>query len=242
MLRPVLLIGPVIAIVSLGIAILGMDASRGKDVAAQVVATSTPTRTVTPNSASVSLTASPAAIICDGVHSSVVSAKVTDAQGDNVVDGTPVSFSVVALGTSNPSDTFTVNGSASSVVTPFAGSTAGVTVVVMSGLAQASIRIDCVYVAPTATATPPSVEITLSTKSNSLHGFAGTVTFPVSPPANFSGAVVRFSKALSNVDYVVLVTPVERDCIARVTDKRADGFRIACDGLGGSVDFVVITR
>jgi hypothetical protein len=93
--------------------------------------------------ASVALTASPAAIACDGSQTSTVTATVTDADGNNVAGLTDVNFSVVALGTANPINAETVAGVASSVITPLSGADAGVTVVVSSGSAQASIRIDC---------------------------------------------------------------------------------------------------
>ncbi|MEX2246796.1 MAG: hypothetical protein WEC75_08920 [Dehalococcoidia bacterium] len=99
--------------------------------------------TVVGPAASVALTASPAAIACDGTGTSTVTATVTDSDGNNVADGSGVNFSVVALGTSNPINVDTADGTASSVITPLSGATAGVTVVVSAGDAQASIRIDC---------------------------------------------------------------------------------------------------
>ncbi len=48
------------------------------------------------------LTASPAAIACDGMTSSTVSAALVDDEGNPVVDGTDVRFEVVALGISDP--------------------------------------------------------------------------------------------------------------------------------------------
>jgi hypothetical protein len=91
----------------------------------------------------IALTASPAAIPCDGVTSSVVTAEVTDADGNPVVDGRNVNFSVVALGVASPINVPTEDGIASSEVTPLSGATAGVTVVVSSGGAQASILVAC---------------------------------------------------------------------------------------------------
>ncbi|MDE3095983.1 MAG: hypothetical protein KGK07_08280, partial [Chloroflexota bacterium] len=99
--------------------------------------------TVTGAPATIALTASPAAIPCDGKSTSTVTAKVTDSAGNNVVDGTSVTFSVVALGTANPINTTTTGGSASSVITPLSGNTAGTVVTVTSGSAAASILIVC---------------------------------------------------------------------------------------------------
>jgi hypothetical protein len=65
--------------------------------------TSTVDLTVVGAPASVVLTASPTEIACDGTASSTVTATVTDADGNNVANGTPVNFSVVALGTANRS-------------------------------------------------------------------------------------------------------------------------------------------
>ncbi len=98
---------------------------------------------------SVALAASPAAIACDGTASSTVSATVTDSDGNNVANGVDVNFSVVALGTANPINASTTDGVATSVVTPLSSSTAGVTVIVTSGDAQASIRVDCSLPVPT---------------------------------------------------------------------------------------------
>jgi hypothetical protein len=96
----------------------------------------------------VALTASPAAIDCDGVNTSTVSATVTDSDGNNVADGTTVNFSVVALGTANPINSDTTDGVATSTITPLSGAVAGVTVIVTAGDAQASIRVDCNVPAP----------------------------------------------------------------------------------------------
>ncbi|MBF6601095.1 MAG: hypothetical protein IVW36_11355 [Dehalococcoidia bacterium] len=105
--------------------------------------TRTQTITVTGVPANIALTASPAAIACDGTATSTVTAKVTDSAGNNVVDNTGVTFSVVALGTANPINTKTTAGTATSVITPLSGQTSGVVVNVTSGSAASSIRIDC---------------------------------------------------------------------------------------------------
>ena len=180
MLRRSLVIGPAIALVSLGIALLAVDGGRGEQAAAQVAPTSTRTPTVTPNSASIALTASPAEIVCDGVNSTTVTAKVTDAQNDNVIDGTPIAFFAESLGTTDPQDTHTINGEASSNVTPFpeAATAGGMTVVVMSGLAQASIRIDCI----STPSTPSPTTVPMPT---------ATIARAVAPPKTGDGSATH---------------------------------------------------
>lgn len=100
----------------------------------------------------VALSASPAIIDCNGTATATVSATVTDADGNNVADGTNVNFSVVALGTANPINSTTTDGVASSTITPLSNAIAGVTVIVTAGDAQSSIRVDCN--APAALQTP----------------------------------------------------------------------------------------
>jgi hypothetical protein len=89
------------------------------------------------------LSAAAATIKCDGTETSTVTAKVVDSAGNNVADGTEVTFTVVALGTANPINTTTTDGVATTVVTPLSNSSAGVTVIVTSGDVQESIRVDC---------------------------------------------------------------------------------------------------
>jgi len=141
--------------------------------------------TVTGVPAAVALTASPAIIACDGTQTSTVTAKVTDADGNNVVDNTPVTFSVVALGTANPINAKTTGGSASSTITPLSGATAGVTVVVTSGDVSSSIRIDCslpitpTAAGPAATATPPGGIVGPNTGTGGYLGQDGSGSFPM---------------------------------------------------------------
>jgi hypothetical protein len=110
--------------------------------------------------ANIALTAVPPQIRCDGSETSTVTATVTDSDGNNVADGVPVEFSVVALGTANPIDTETVDGTASSTITPLSNASAGVTVLVTAGddeidnVVQASIRVDCAL--PIATQPTPA--------------------------------------------------------------------------------------
>lgn len=110
---------------------------------------STADLTVVGAPANLAATAAPGSIKCDGTETSTVTVKVTDSAGNNVADGTPVNFSVVALGTANPINTTTTGGSASSTITPLSNSSAGVTVIITAGDSsiaqevQTSIRVDC---------------------------------------------------------------------------------------------------
>lgn len=111
----------------------------------------------------ITATVSPAEISCNGTSSATVSVTVTDANGNNVADGTPVNFSVVALGTANPINTVTKDGKASTTVTPLSNASAGVTVIVTAGDSsiatpvQTSTRVDCalpISTQPSPAATP----------------------------------------------------------------------------------------
>jgi hypothetical protein len=103
----------------------------------------TPTPAPTPDiPASIVLTAEPQQLTCDGVQTSTVTARVLDASGRGVEDGTEVRFSVVTLGTADPIDATTEGGIASTRVTAL-GRMVGVVVNVSSGAADAAIRIDC---------------------------------------------------------------------------------------------------
>lgn len=139
--------------------------------------TATATKTIVGLPANVSLSASPAAIDCNGVNTATVTATVTDADGNNVVDGTEVRFDVVALGTANPIRAKTEGGQASSTITPLSGAVAGVTVVVTAGDAEASIRIDCIQPTPTAPAASP------------------TPTGPITPPVTGNGGYLSQNAA-----------------------------------------------
>ncbi len=106
-----------------------------------------PTPTATPDPprppANIALTAMPAtAILCDDKDYAIIRAVVTDAGGKLVVDGTEVTWSV-ALGTVSLASPSTVNGIATSRVTPASSATTGVTVVVTAGQVQSSIRVNC---------------------------------------------------------------------------------------------------
>src|SRR5207302_6058214 len=76
---------------------------------------------------------------------------------NRVVDGTPVTFSVVSLGTADPIVARTASGQATSTILPLtpASQFGGITVTVTSGTAQASIDIGCAAAPqPTLTSTP----------------------------------------------------------------------------------------
>jgi len=100
------------------------------------------------------LTASPAAMVCDGVNSSTVAAYLVDSMGNPVVDGTPVRFNVTCLGVSDPITARTTDGTATSHITPLSGVSAGVVVLVSvrdadgNVLLEGNIRIDCVVAPP----------------------------------------------------------------------------------------------
>lgn len=119
--------------------------------------TDTVTITVIGAPADIALEAWPAEIVCDGVTSSDVTATVTDADGNFVVDGTEVRFDVVALGTAYPIVAETVDGEAYSTITPLSGITAGVTVIVSAGdaEAEAAIIVACIEAVPTPPPPPP---------------------------------------------------------------------------------------
>jgi hypothetical protein len=152
-------------------------------IAGQVTRTQAITISGVPDA--IALTASPAQIACDGSATSTVTAKVTDSAGNDVVDNTPVTFSVVALGTANPISVKTTAGSASSTITPLSGSSAGVIVIVSSGSVQASIRVDCSLAVATPaaaapTATPPGgVIVPPSTGNGGYMGQNGSTGLPM---------------------------------------------------------------
>jgi hypothetical protein len=124
--------------------------------------------------ANLAATAAPATIKCDGTETSTVTVHVTDSAGNDVADGTPVNFSVVALGTANPINTTTLAGSASTTVTPLSNSSAGVTVIITAGDSsiaqevQTSIRVDCAL--PLATQPTPAPPAPAPTATGRIGG------------------------------------------------------------------------
>lgn len=142
--------------------------------------------TVTGVPAAIALTASPAAIACNGTNTSTITATVTDSAGNNVVDNTPVTFSVVALGTANPVTTKTTGGTASSVITPLSGTTAGTVVTVTAGTVSQQITIACqqALLTPTApaaaaTATPKGGVVGPNTGTGGYLGSSSSTGFPM---------------------------------------------------------------
>jgi hypothetical protein len=129
--------------VSTGVATLGATSAAGEIIGVAGAVTRTVDITVTGVAATIDLSASPAALVCDGTARSTVTATVKDGAGNNVVDGTPVNFSVVSLGTANPVNAVTSGGVATSEITPLGGNNSGVAVNVTSGAAAASIAITC---------------------------------------------------------------------------------------------------
>jgi hypothetical protein len=98
---------------------------------------------VTPGpAATIELRADPQELTCDGDRASAVTARVLDADGQPVQDGTRVTFIVQVLGSADPVNADTLAGEATTSVTALA-ERAGVVVNVTSGDAAASIRIDC---------------------------------------------------------------------------------------------------
>ena len=92
--------------------------------------------------ATLTLEARPQALACDGYTPSVITARVVDAAGQPVEDGTSVNFSVVALGSVDPVMALTSDGVATTQLIALAEQ-AGVVVNVTSDSAAASIRVDC---------------------------------------------------------------------------------------------------
>jgi hypothetical protein len=109
--------------------------------AVTVVATADPDVTPGPP-IKIELLADPQELVCDGEAASTVTARIFDASGVPVADGTDVTFSVVTLGTADPINTTTVGGEATTSVVAL-GEGVGVAVNVTSGDAATSVRIDC---------------------------------------------------------------------------------------------------
>ncbi|MEX2225840.1 MAG: invasin domain 3-containing protein [Dehalococcoidia bacterium] len=125
--------------------------------------------------ATITLTAAPAQIACDGSQTSTVTATIVDSAGNNVANGTDVTFSVVALGTANPINTTTTDGTASSTITPLSGAAAGVTVIVSAGDASASTRVDCSLPIPTVVApgATPTSDVGVTPPDTGTGGYLG---------------------------------------------------------------------
>ncbi|HLB22684.1 MAG TPA: hypothetical protein VJP07_01175 [Dehalococcoidia bacterium] len=138
--------------------------------------TSTQDLTVGGAPSALALTAQASTIKCDGSEKSTVTVKVTDSDGNDVADGVPVNFSVVALGTADPINTVTKDGQASTVVTPLSNSSAGVTVIVTVGDSsiaspvQQSVRVDCALPLATQPTLAPPVPVAPITPPDTGNG------------------------------------------------------------------------
>jgi len=93
--------------------------------------------------ASMTLNATPPAMVCDGINSSVVTATLRDSLGNLVADGTPVHFSVQGPAVVNPIWASTIDGVASTTVTGLSGIVVMLPVSVTSGDLEASIGVAC---------------------------------------------------------------------------------------------------
>ena len=119
------------------------DASATSAPMQRPTATATVNPSTTPGpAATLELRADPQALTCDGEQASAVTARVLDAAGHPVEDGTRVTFNVQVLGSADPINAETLGGEATTAVTALA-ERAGVVVNVTSGDAAASIRIHC---------------------------------------------------------------------------------------------------
>jgi hypothetical protein len=144
--------------------------------AGTAIPTPPPTFTPTPGAgpaASIELMPDPDEIVCDGAHSSRITAHVRDALGASVNDGTPVYFSVTGrAGIASPSGATTVDGVVDTTATAFLGipqkAFQPFAVQVDVGRIQATIRVLCL---PPAQCQP---------------GVPCTPCDPVSPPQAFS--------------------------------------------------------
>lgn len=152
--------------------------------------------TVAGPASAIDLSADPNPIVCDGVTHSTVTAFVSDALGTQVLDGTNVTFSVVALGVANPIFTTTTNGVATSDVTPLLGASF-VTVDVTSGAAANQVQINCLppdtpTPGPTDTATPPPTSTPVPTDTP-----APTATATNTPTATSTATATATATATS---------------------------------------------
>jgi hypothetical protein len=119
------------------------DASATSAPTQRPSATATVNPSTTPGpAATLELRADPQELACDGEQASAVTARVLDAAGYPVEDGTRVTFNVQVLGSADPINAETLNGEATTSVVALAEG-AGVVVNVTSGDAAASIRVDC---------------------------------------------------------------------------------------------------
>jgi hypothetical protein len=74
------------------------------------------------------LSASPGSLVCDGTATSTISATLTDAEGNPVLDGNVVRFEAKALGIVSPIEAKSVGGAATTTLTPLSAIAKGVAV------------------------------------------------------------------------------------------------------------------
>lgn len=136
--------------------------------------------------ATVTLTADPATIPCDGTATSKITATVMDAAGNPSAAGQQVHFDTQTLGTSSPVNAGTDDkGVASSTISPLSSLANGVPVVVTAGNVANSILINCTLAGP-ATPTPPS---------GTSGGGAGPGVGPITGPNTGTGAMADAGSA-----------------------------------------------
>jgi len=116
------------------------------------------------------ITAEPAGLVCDGTAGSTVSAIVIDAEGSPVANGNEVHFDVKVLGVATPIVAKTIDGIATSTVTPLSGVLRGVPVVVTAGDVQESVLIRCEETIPPAPSpsAQPAPPVASSTPSGQI--------------------------------------------------------------------------
>jgi hypothetical protein len=108
--------------------------------------------------ASMDITADPAAIPCDGIHSATIAAQLLDSDGNQAVQGREVRFDAGSLGTTTPALASTdASGVASTELIPAAQGQASVVVTAdgPSGV-SGSVTVDCLAPTATPTFTPSS--------------------------------------------------------------------------------------
>ena len=144
---------------------------------------------VSPAPVSMTLSAAPASIPCDGTTTSTVSAAVTDADGTPALSGTAVNFYSPILGTANPIDTTTNDkGIATTTITPLSGVTSGVTVTVtpfVGGFPQLNL-MQSILVACNG-ATTPGGAAPGGAAPGGAPGAAGTAPVGITAPNTGSG-------------------------------------------------------
>jgi hypothetical protein len=108
-------------------------------------ATATPAPTATVGAPDkMTLSASPAAMVCDGMDYFTITADLVDSYGNPVVDGTRVRFDAFGPAVVDPIVALTVDGAASSRIWALSGVATRIPVTVSSGDMEGMIGVDCV--------------------------------------------------------------------------------------------------